>query len=271
MSITGAPRVGSKALDRGALEAALGRVRDRIASLEVLSEVDSTSSHLARQAPSLDGRVRLCVAEVQTAGRGRRGRRWQAPPGTGITFSLMRVFPGSASELGPLALAAGVLVAETLRAHGVDGVGLKWPNDLVVDGAKLGGILVEVDGGAVPRAIVGVGLNHDRGDAVPSVDQPVTDIRRAASVKLARARLAGAVMGALVEGLDRFAVCGFRPFQSAWGRLDALAGSAVRVVREDGAETGIARGVAADGGLRVETARGLRVFHSGEVSVRAVP
>src|SRR5918994_7602341 len=102
----------------------------------------------------------LLAAEEQTAGRGRRGRRWHSAPGAGLTFSLGRRIRRPARELAALSLVAGVAAARALRALGVRPAALKWPNDLVVDGAKLGGILVETRNGG--HAAIGVGINCRR-------------------------------------------------------------------------------------------------------------
>src|SRR5688572_19193259 len=101
----------------------------------------------------------LIAAEEQTAGRGRRGRRWHSARGAGITFSLGRRIRRPTRELAVLSLVAGVAVARALHALGARSARLKWPNDLVLDGAKLGGILVETRNG---RAVIGIGLNCRR-------------------------------------------------------------------------------------------------------------
>lgn len=263
--------VHAPALDRATLETALARVRGRVWRLELLDEVDSTSSFLADCAVPADGRAALCIAEHQTAGRGRRGRAWHDPAGGAIAFSLARAFAQAPVALAGLGLVAGVAAAETLRAHGVAGVGLKWPNDLQVGGAKLGGVLVELAGDAAgpSRAVVGVGVNHDLGDSAGALDQPATDVVHAALPPPARALLAGALMAALVEALDRFATAGLGPFRARWRALDLLAGRAVRVqLPGGGVLAGTARGIAADGGLVVATEAGERTLHAGEVSVR---
>lgn len=258
-------------LERAPLEAALARVRDRVFRLELRDEVDSTSDILAAQALPADGRAALCIAERQRAGRGRRGRAWHAPAGGAILFSLARMFDAAPAALGALGLAAGVAAGETLRAHGIAGIGLKWPNDLQADGAKLGGVLVELyGGGAGPaRAVVGVGINYDLGADGGTLEQPATDVTRAAVRPPPRTALAGALMAALVDDLDLFAAAGLDAFRPRWPALDVLAGRSVRVQPARGpAFTGTARGIADDGALVVATDAGERTLHAGEVSVR---
>lgn len=258
-------------LDRATLEAMLAGVGGRIFRLELRDEVDSTSDILAAQALPADGRAALCIAERQRTGRGRRGRAWHAPAGGAVLFSLARVLDAAPAALGGLGVAAGVAAAETLRAHGVTGVGLKWPNDLQADGAKLGGILVELSGGtAAPcRAVIGVGVNYDLGAGGAPLDQQTTDVVRATARPPPRAALAGALMAALVEALDVYAAAGLDPFRPRWPALDVLAGRPVRVeTARGGVLTGSARGIADDGGLVVATDAGERTLYAGDVSVR---
>src|SRR5699024_10686320 len=113
--------------------------------LDVLSEVDSTNAWLARQQT---GGTHACFAEYQTAGRGRRNRAWQSPFAANLYFSVGHGLTPSRAPLGTLSLALGVALAERLRALGVAGIGVKWPNDLYVDDAKLAGILIELRGEA---------------------------------------------------------------------------------------------------------------------------
>ena len=120
-----------------------------VASLEIGWALGSTNSELLRRSAPLRG-TDVLLAERQTGGRGRRGRAWASPLAANIYLSLSRTFAGGLSRMGGLSLAAGVAVGEALRELGVAGVGLKWPNDVLVDGRKLGGLLVEGGGGPDP-------------------------------------------------------------------------------------------------------------------------
>lgn len=260
---------GLRPLCQSAIEAALAPAAPRVASLEVRTAVESTNSYLAGQPVPSDGRARLCIAEYQTAGRGRRGRSWNASAGGGITFSLVRQFEQPPSGLLGLALVAGVAIAETLDAQGVPDLWLKWPNDLQIRGAKLGGILVELAGETAgpTRAVVGVGINYDLADG-PISAPAAADIRHAAANPPDRSALAGTLMAGLIESCDRFSRVGLPPFLERWAACDALAGRDVRVDAPDGVVTGVASGLAPDGALRVRTAAGEQRFMSGDVSVR---
>lgn len=257
-------------LDRAAIESAPGYAAAPDA-LEVLDAVDSTSLHLDRGPAPPRGHTHLCIAERQQAGRGRRGRSWSSAPGASITFSATRSLDRAPVELGALGLAVGVALCATLAATGVAGVGLKWPNDLLHDGRKLGGILVEMRGEAAgaTRVTVGVGINY--GDPGAGPGSACTALRAVSGAELpGRSRLAGTLMGAATAALDEFEIHGFAPFRPRWTRFDLLAGRAVRVWRGQETVDGMARGIADNGALVFEDTDGRRhSLHSAEVTIRA--
>jgi BirA family biotin operon repressor/biotin-[acetyl-CoA-carboxylase] ligase len=257
---------------RGALQPA---TRAQAGSIEVIWEIDSTNAELLRRAPSQT--TEILFAERQTQGRGRRGRSWITPLGAQLAFSLQRRFDGGVAALAGLSLAVGVAAAEGLRTAGYAGVGLKWPNDLVCDERKLGGILIEFGGeyaGPV-RAVVGIGINAALPDAAAAaIDQPWTDLQRIGSSKpdrpVARNAVAAAVLDAMLPALELFAVDGLAPFLSRWNTLDALRGREIDVLIHGRRERGVAIGIADDGALRVRHADGEHLHHSAEVSVRSL-
>jgi BirA family biotin operon repressor/biotin-[acetyl-CoA-carboxylase] ligase len=261
-----------------AVRAALPRdVASRTAQLEVRTEIGSTNRLLLERAAPPQGELDVCIAEYQHAGRGRRGRAWRTPLGAGLCLSAAWRFAETPPELTALALAVGVAVRRAVAAAaGVD-IALKWPNDLVYDGRKLGGILLELEaeahGGC--RVVAGVGLNV----AVPASQlAELCDWPRGA-IELATARGApppqrGALAAALVTELARlfadYAACGFAPYRAEWEAADCLRGVDVTVHDASGTLAGKALGIDAGGALLVATAPGerRRVF-SGDVSVRA--
>ena len=259
-------------LDAASLRAALpAAVAAGVETLEVAWSLDSTNSELLRRAPSR--RSAVLLAERQTAGRGRMGRAWASPLGAQVCLSVRRGFDGGLARLGGLSLVAGVAVAEALRALGVGQVGLKWPNDLVAGERKLAGLLVEGGGehGGPVHAVIGLGLNvRLPATAAAAIDQPWTDLARLldAAALPPRNAIAAAVLAHLLPALDAFDHEGLAPFLPRYAALDALCGRPVRVSSGDTAIEGQAAGLAADGGLRVATAAGERIFHAGEVSVR---
>lgn len=209
----------------------------------------------------------LLAAEEQTAGRGRRGRRWHSTPGAGLTFSLALRVKRPARELAGLSLAAGVALCKALRALGVARAALKWPNDLVVDGAKLGGILVETRGaGAATRAVIGVGINCRRdSDLALRLRRNVASLDQYIAFK-DRSFILKKIIPALLDSLATFELKGLEALRGEWEALDAHAGQRLRVRLAGGRVlTGVAAGLAEDGGLRLNTKRGVRAVRSGRV------
>lgn len=260
-------------LDAAAIRRALpATVRKRLGALEVHWKLDSTSSELLRRVDDLPDRT-FVFAEMQTAGRGRRGRAWVSPPATNLAFSCFKRFGQGYAALSGLSLAIGVAVARALEDRGVQGVGVKWPNDLVHHGAKLAGILVELGGEFLGpcHAVIGVGINlHLPDEARDAIAQPVTDLDEiGAGAVPARGKLAATMIEHLCEALDVFAASGFAAFASDYARYDALRGRGLRVDDPRGAFEGVAIGVDARGALRVRTPRGEQTVDSAEVSVRA--
>ena len=241
------------------------------ASVEVHWHLDSTSSELLRRAPRAGTERIACLAELQGSGRGRRGRAWHTPLGGGLALSLLQRFDCGMAALAGLSLVAGVAAAEALADCGIGDIGLKWPNDLVANGAKLGGILVELGGDALGpcHAVIGIGLNH-RLDAPTraAIGQPATDLAALANGEPpSRNRVAARVLARLGAALDLFAARGFGAFADAWAARDVLRGQRVCVLGRDARE-GVALGVDARGALRVRLAGGECAVDSGEVSVR---
>ena len=201
----------------------------------------------------------LLATDEQTAGRGRRGRRWYSMPGTDVTFSvsaeIARPEPG-------LALVAGVAAAKALRALGVKQAALKWPNDVLVNGAKLGGILVETRG---RLAVFGFGINGRHDSALERrLKRPIAALDQFIAVD--RDRIMERVAKCLLEELATLRTSGLEPIVREWEQLDVHTGQRVRVRLADGRVlSGLARGLEHDGGLRVETAEGVRAVYSGRI------
>lgn len=245
--------------------------RAQLADLRIWPETASTNALALAEAPAERG-CRVYLAERQTAGRGRRGRTWASPLAANLYLTVSRRFEGGVAALQGLALAVGVAAAEALHANGFPQVRLKWPNDLWVDGRKLGGILIEIGGemsGPV-QAAIGLGVNvRMPASTAAQIDQPWCDLASlAASGIVSRQAIASALLDHLLPALARFQAEGLTPFRSRWQALDAMANEPVRII--DGAMTheGIARGIDEGGALRLETKLGERRFHGGEVSLR---
>ncbi|MCM2327885.1 MAG: biotin--[acetyl-CoA-carboxylase] ligase [Lysobacter sp.] len=258
-------------LDAHAIVSRLGPAASRV-RLTLLDETDSTSTHLlaAAQAGAPSG---TCVAaEWQRAGRGRRGRSWQAGLGDSLTFSLLWRFEQGAGHLGGLSLAVAVAVVRGIERAGVPGVGVKWPNDLVRDWKKLGGILVETSGEMLgpTAAIVGIGINCRLGEALARrIDQPATDVDSCSGAPVSRNVLLGEILAELVPALDRFGAEGFAAFRDDWKARHAYAGQRVTVLAADGSSREAqVLDVADDGALVVDEGGGPRRLTSAEISLR---
>jgi BirA family transcriptional regulator, biotin operon repressor / biotin---[acetyl-CoA-carboxylase] ligase len=264
-------------LDAEILLSALNdETRGRIERADVLLSVDSTNRFVADLPCEAPDRAQVCVAEVQTAGRGRRGRQWIAPFGSGLCLSLGWQFAEPPPGFSSLSLAVGIAATRALERLGVQGVGLKWPNDLMWQNRKLGGILIEMRGESAgpARVVIGLGINM----FVPApvrlalAEQQaalVADVREIARDKAPlRNALAAALIEEIVAMLRVFAHSGLAPFIADWERLDTLANAPVKVLTATATTFGTARGVEADGTLLVEVDGEVRRFVSGEVSLR---
>lgn len=266
----GAPPVW---LDAAQVARQLGSHAERF-RIEVVEQLESTNSALLDRVEARGVTGTVLVTELQSAGRGRRGRSWTSGLGGALTFSLLWRFERGAAALTGLSLVVGIAVARALASLGAGDVQLKWPNDILHRGRKLGGILIEVRGDALgpTAAVIGIGLNVRIAPALRErIDQPVTDAV-AAGAGADRNRMLAAVLTQLGELLDAFALDGFGPLEPEFRRWHALQDATVVVDLGDGNPVhGHARGTAEDGALLVETPAGLRRFHGGEVSLRAAP
>jgi BirA family biotin operon repressor/biotin-[acetyl-CoA-carboxylase] ligase len=260
-------------LDAEAIRARLTEpARALLATLEVEWIVDSSNSVLLRREGVADGAEALLV-EGQSGGRGRRGREWRSPLASNLYLSLARRYAGGLARFGGLSLAAGVAVAEALHSLDV-AVQLKWPNDLVVDGRKLGGLLVEGGGehAGPARAVVGLGLNVCMPQAFArDIDQPWADLATVAPAAAAsRNALAATVLSWLLPALEQFDRDGLAPFRERYAAFDVLRDREIAVLGAGDSMQGVALGLADDGGLRLQLPNGeVRTVHAGEVSVRA--
>ena len=261
---------------RRILAAAAGTGEALPGELEVLFSIDSTNDYLYAAQAIPAGHPRIVFAEIQRAGRGRRGRAWLAPFGSGLTFSIGWTYPELPADLSALSLAMGVQVADALREAGAAQTMLKWPNDIVWRHRKLGGLLIQLklEAGGAASVVVGLGLNvalpaDARERLATAGATPVADLREAFDGDPpGRNALAGRLAGALCAGLDRFGREGFAPFASRFAALDSLAGAQVCVSQATGSVEGRALGADRDGALRVEVGERVERFLAGDVTLR---
>lgn len=260
-------------LDAGLIQARLDETAAaRLGPLEVLAETDSTNTRLAQLARSGLPAGAVCLAESQRAGRGRLGRQWISPYAANLYLSVLWRFALPPAALAGLSLAIGVALARSLERFGVGGHGLKWPNDLLWDARKLGGVLLEFGGESegCSHVIIGVGVNVAMPESAGgTIDQSWIDLATVLGrTHVSRNRLAALLLSEIAIACTAFGESGLDSFQSDWQRWDAVAGRPVRLLWPGHVVEGIARGIAADGELQLDTASGRRSFAIGELSLR---
>ena len=219
----------------------------------------------------------VCIAEAQTAGRGRQGRKWISPFGCSLYFSMYREFTGGFQAISGLSLAVGLAVVRTLSMLGAENVGLKWPNDVYWNGKKLAGILIDVEGNMYDQcqAIIGLGINIALPDNVNNIDQPFTDLNAALNHSGQQAVDKNQLVVNVIQSMNlvmaQFANQGLAPLVDEWNALDIFHGKPVRLIHGDHEIAGIAKGIDTTGALRLqvkdETDKPvIRTFFGGEVS-----
>jgi BirA family biotin operon repressor/biotin-[acetyl-CoA-carboxylase] ligase len=245
-------------------------------SLEVVDIIGSTSSLLLQKiSPGLNScstPVHVVAAELQTNGRGRRGRQWHSGLGDGLTFSLLWQFQQGASFLSGLSLAVGVAIIRALESSGIKGASLKWPNDVMFNFCKLAGILIELQGDMFGPtvAVIGVGVNLKLPKSVQArIDQGATDVYAINGELPDRNKLLAALLINLVSALKEFEQHGFAPFMKEWAKYHIFENKPVTLRLPDGSsEEGMVDGVAEDGSLLLRTATGGKRYSGGEITLR---
>lgn len=246
-----------------------------ILDLNVFPQLDSTNSFLMRQ---VNPARKICLAEFQSAGKGRRGRVWVSPLAQNIYCSIGWEFDGGMAVLEGLSLAVGVAIARSLQKFGVSSLALKWPNDVLYHGKKLAGILIEVmgDPAGYCQVVVGVGLNVAmQYDQTQEINQPWIALNsilaEQARPAVERNQLAAVLIDNLIAVLHDYHQSGFAGYQSEWMRQGAYLGQQVELRNGQQFLTGIFSGVTTTGALCLNTGAGEQIFHGGEVSLRSSP
>ncbi|MGO8858805.1 MAG: biotin--[acetyl-CoA-carboxylase] ligase [Steroidobacteraceae bacterium] len=262
-------------LEETAVRAALSSERaTRLRSLDLKFDVDSTNTQLLAAVPPPYGYADVMLSELQQAGRGRRGRHWFAPFGGSIALSMGWSFTDAAKASPTLSLSVGVAVARALARAGARGIGLKWPNDIWLHDRKIGGVLIELraEASGPAHVVIGIGVNVTCAPTVRA--QLETSGIKAAAVADACATLpsrnfiAGAIIDELLSMLADFERMGFAAFREAWSVLDVLRDRPAQVLVGETIYSGTARGVDAQGALRLERGGRVQEFVSGEASLR---
>lgn len=240
--------------------------------LHIEKSIDSTNTTLLQWAATMPIDGCVLTAEAQTAGRGRRGREWLSPFGRNLAVSIGFRSEQSPTQLGALSLVVGLAVRQAVLDIGVEGVELKWPNDVLLDGRKLGGILIELVRATKPvEVVIGIGVNVGGGETIAEhVDQSIADVAEQIA-RPVRNELLAQLLNRVVAACQRFEQAGFGPFREAWQNAHRYQGATVVVTKPGNASgtTGTVLGVADDGALRLRTQTGIEEFNSGEVTLRA--
>ena len=240
--------------------------------IEILASVDSTNRWLAQSPTPISPQSTVCLAEAQSQGRGRLGRRWYSPPASNLYLSVKWRFEAGSQALQGLSLAIGVAVAEACEALGVEGIGLKWPNDLFSPEGKLGGILIEINRAAdacseVPVcAIIGIGINVKiSGQQSQNLDQAVTDLNTLNRGPISRNQLAAEVLNQTYQVLEGYAELGLSPYRQRWQQRDVLRHR--HVVTQGAGESvmGTALGIDHSGAYLLETSSGVSTITAGSL------
>lgn len=240
--------------------------------LHLFHQIDSTNSYLMRHERAA---MQVCLAESQSAGRGRRGRQWVSPFAQNIYCSCGWGFEGGVASLEGLSLAVGLVIVRTLRRYGVAGLSLKWPNDVLCQAKKLAGILIEMRGDPAGycEVIIGVGINVAMGeDQAESIDQPWIDLRTIFAQQelpfISRNVLVAALIDELALVLQGYETAGFSRYRAEWESFNAHAGRQIELHNGSVVRRGICLGVSEGGALILKTSEGKEEFHGGEISLR---
>lgn len=261
-------------LDRTKIAATLGAQAKRF-NIELMDCADSTNTLLMQKAALGAAHGSVMAAELQTHGRGRRGRSWHANLGGALTFSLLWRFNHGVGFLSGLSLAVGVALLRALKSLGVNGTALKWPNDVLHHYRKLAGILIEVQGDVLGPsfAVIGIGINLKLSEQIRNlIGQAATDVYSITGIVPERNQALGCMLAHLAQVLDIFAARGFGGLRTEWVKHHIYHNKNVTIALADNAsEEGLVAGVDDVGALLLKTRGGERRYSAGEISLRARP
>jgi BirA family biotin operon repressor/biotin-[acetyl-CoA-carboxylase] ligase len=229
----------------------------------VFESIGSTSDWVkAQEHPHL-----VCLADRQTAGRGRHGQQWQSSSAENIYLSYSWLFDKTPKHLGLLSLWVGIVLAEVLEKQGVRGHGVKWPNDLYWQQQKMGGILIEASN-LSSQLVVGIGLNVNMNEG-NGIDQPWTSVGEAMQKPVDRDQLIVALLDALHIAMVEFPHVDMAEFMRRWNRWDIIRGQHVSFSEGENTLSGESRGIDQNGHLKVLLDSGeLRAFGTSISKVR---
>jgi len=238
-------------------------------AVEIHQTVTSTNDRLWERLSEGGESPAICLSEMQTQGRGRRGDRWQSPSSGNLYLSIFWPFPANITKSG-LSIAVGITLINTLKAQGINDLKLKWPNDIWYKKQKLAGILVESRFGSRQNTVIGIGLNFKLPSAIKNkIHQPTTSLQQLCTKAVpCRNRLAGHIIQNMIETLERFQTRGLRDFLPQWTQYDALADSLIDLIYDDKTITVKACGISDTGELQYQHNNQLHTLANSHVSIR---
>ena len=240
--------------------------------VEVHNLIDSTNSYLMRRLPNQNVIGQVCIAEYQSAGRGRRGRQWVSPFGSHIYLSMYWYLEQGMSAAMGLSVVAALAVSDAIKALYQVDVELKWPNDIYFNGVKLAGILIDLEGQAMEpcHCVIGIGLNIKMPvKSAILVDQPWIDLSSAIGVDIDRNMLAANIIAALHRRLKVHSETGINTMVAQWHTQDFYFNKPVALITGEKVTRGICRGINGQGALMLEVNGQVSPVYGGEVSLRA--
>jgi BirA family biotin operon repressor/biotin-[acetyl-CoA-carboxylase] ligase len=242
-----------------------------ISRVEVHSLIDSTNDYLMRRLPNQLSPGQVCLAEYQSAGRGRRGRQWISPFGSQIYLSMYWHLEQGLSAAMGLSLVTALAVSDAIKMHCDVQVQLKWPNDVYLQGVKLAGILIELEGQALEpsHCVIGIGVNLNMPPkAGKLIEQQWTDLQSHSDVEINRNALSAQLINCLRQRLFAYQHVGLVPMLDEWHSHDAFLNKRVKLITGEKVTHGICRGVNGQGALLLETDSQVKPIYGGEVSLR---
>lgn len=249
-------------------------VQKQIYQVDVLPAVTSTNDYLLSQIAYGQKPFSICLSESQTQGKGRQGKVWQSPFGRNLYLSIYGCF-NAAQNISGFSLSIATTILNTIEGFCPlpEGLGIKWPNDLMYGAAKIGGILIETQSNTTQQAegiihvVIGIGLNFDM-EGFESVDKQWTDLKSVLGQVFGRNLFAGKLINKLVTDFALFDQFGFDYFYSQWERFDLLKEKQIEISAPCSKEQGQYRGINRRGELLVEVAGTLKALTYGNVSIK---
>ncbi|WNC68991.1 bifunctional biotin--[acetyl-CoA-carboxylase] ligase/biotin operon repressor BirA [Thalassotalea nanhaiensis] len=241
--------------------------------IEVHSIIDSTNSYLMRRLPNNVTHGQTCVSEFQSAGRGRRGKEWISPFGSHLYLSMYWYLEQGMSAAMGISLVVGIAVSDVLQQEYELEVQLKWPNDIYVNGKKLAGILVELEGQSIGpgNCVIGLGLNINMPkQSADQIDQPWTDLSTELNHDVDRNMLSAQLIAKISERLEQHHQFGLAPMLDDWQRQDFFYNKQVKLLTGNKETRGICKGINSSGALLLEVNGKQQPIYGGEVSLRGV-